>query len=350
LKRGQDLHKSGNLQAAADIYKQVLARNPRHDEALYLLGCLAHQTENSRVAVDLLRKAAELKPQRAEYQSALAVALYSAGFADEAEHRFRDALALDNRADYYAGLATLLRKKGREDEAIEVLEGGIGPTQLQANNLAVLRQLLLSKKRDVDANAHLQKIAALLPRENTSRCEFADVLLSAGDAAGASKIYYDVLTDDPQIARAWYSAGSAQEALSEFANAVECYTKAVELRPDWLEARHNLGRALYEIGQVGPAFGHFRWCGEQSHEGSRHARAMMAVIVPGVPEADNQTVLDVRQSWVARDVPAGSPSGKRSARSPGKRLQIGYVFFVPSPRQLDEAGLGAHQSTRPADR
>jgi predicted O-linked N-acetylglucosamine transferase (SPINDLY family) len=329
LKRGQDLHKSGNLKAAADIYQQVLSRNPRHDEALYLLGCLAHQAENSGVAVDLLRKAAEVKPDRAEYQNALAVALYTAGFEDEAELRFRQAVALDNRPDYQAGLVTVLRKKERVDEAIEVLEGGTGPTQLHAKNLVLLRQLLISKERNIEADAHLEKVIAALPRESTSRCDFADVLLSSRDAAGASKIYEDILKDDPKFARAWYSAGSAQEALSDFAKAVDSFTTAVELRPDWLEARHNLGRALYEIGQVGPAFGHFKWCGEQANEGARHSRAMMAVIVPGVPEASNQEMLDVRRSWIARDVPAGNTSSKPLSRKHGKPLRIGYVssFF-----------------------
>ncbi|MGC2661913.1 MAG: tetratricopeptide repeat protein [Bryobacteraceae bacterium] len=329
VQQGVELQKAGDLRAAADVYRKILASEPEHPEALYLLGCLAHQSGNPGAAVDLLRRAARLRPDQAECHGALAVALYSIGSEDEAEACFRAALVLDGRPDYFAGLAAVLKKKGDEDAAIAVLERGIGPSLAQANNLAMLRRMLLSRNRNVEASAHLGQVAALLPKETAARCEFADLLLSAGDAAGALMIYRGVLADDSNMARAWYSAGSAQEAMVEFADAAECFSKAVELRPDWLEARHNLGRALYELGQVEPAFDHFTWCGTQPNEGARHSRAMMAVIVPGVPRAGNQMVLDTRRNWATHDAPVATNPGKSVPHQPGKPLRIGYVssFF-----------------------
>jgi len=124
LKRGQDLHKSGNLQAAADIYTQVLARNPRHDEALYLWD-VSLTRQRTAEWLSTYYESCRAKTTACGISKRACRGSVLRGFCDEAEHRFRDALALDNRADYYAGLATLLRKKGREDEAIEVLEGAL---------------------------------------------------------------------------------------------------------------------------------------------------------------------------------------------------------------------------------
>ena len=109
-----------------------------------------------------------------------------------------------------------------------------------------------------------------------------------------------------------------------------CFEKAVDLQPDWLEARHNLARALYELGQVSAALAHFRWCAAQPQEASAQARAMIAVIIPGVPEADNQAVLDARRSWAERDLAGRTAGAEPAARSAsGQPLRIGYVssFF-----------------------
>ena len=45
-------HQSGRLAEAEALYRQILALEPRHAEALHLLGVIAHQTGRNDVAVD----------------------------------------------------------------------------------------------------------------------------------------------------------------------------------------------------------------------------------------------------------------------------------------------------------
>ena len=129
------------------------------------------------------------------------------------------------------------------------------------------------------------------------------------------------------LRKAWYGRGCAENSRADFASAKDCFARAVELQPDWLEARHNLGRALYELGMVSEAFGHFKICAEMDKPGSEQSRAMMAVIVPGVPEVGNAGILQTRKKWADRDLPRASTTVKPAGHH--MPVRVGYVssFF-----------------------
>ena len=53
-------HQSGRLQAAEQIYRQILAVEPNQADALHLLGVIAHQTGRHEVAVEYIGRAITL--------------------------------------------------------------------------------------------------------------------------------------------------------------------------------------------------------------------------------------------------------------------------------------------------
>ena len=50
-------HQAGRLQAAEQIYRQILALDPRHPQALHLLGVIAQQQGNSALAAEYIEEA-----------------------------------------------------------------------------------------------------------------------------------------------------------------------------------------------------------------------------------------------------------------------------------------------------
>jgi len=56
-------HQAGQLPQAEQLYRQILAQEPRHADALHMLGLIAHQVGRHDVAVDLIRQAIVLQPQ-----------------------------------------------------------------------------------------------------------------------------------------------------------------------------------------------------------------------------------------------------------------------------------------------
>ncbi len=53
-------HQAGRFQAAEQIYRQILAAEPNHADALHLLGVVASQMGNYEIAVKCLGRAIQL--------------------------------------------------------------------------------------------------------------------------------------------------------------------------------------------------------------------------------------------------------------------------------------------------
>ncbi len=287
LERAHQQHRSGNLTEAAKNYRKFLKKEPTHPGALYLLGCLEYQRAHNDSATDLLLEAVTLAPHQADYHNALGLALTALNNFSDADRSFQRALQLENRATFHTNVALLRKKESRLPEAIESLRTAL---TLQPNDTEVL-------------------------------CEIGDLLQETRDFSGACATYEQALAIDPHLARAWYSLGCAQNSQLDYVRAAQSFQSALDLKPDWPEASHNLARALYETGQVSEAFHHFEKCNLPQ------SRAMAAVIVPGVPEADNQAVLNTRRTWATKDLPKPAPPTIR--KGGGDRVRLGYVssFF-----------------------
>jgi predicted TPR repeat methyltransferase len=69
-------HRAGRVQAAAQIYRQVIAENPAHPSALNLLGAILMENGGEMKALDLSRKAAMLAPAYRAAQTNFGTLLY----------------------------------------------------------------------------------------------------------------------------------------------------------------------------------------------------------------------------------------------------------------------------------
>jgi protein O-GlcNAc transferase len=364
IERGFELHRARNLKAAAEIYRKVLEREPNQPDALYLMGCIAHQSGDSLAAAGLFEKAIAARPEKAEYHNALGTALAQLDKYDLAESNLREAIRLGVRAEFHESLGMLLKAQRRLDESIAEFETAVklAPGNADAHFnlgnayqaagkighaithfelalklrpgripvLAALRLALLAAQRSDDAGALLGEALAARDGHANQLCDLADSLQEAKDFGGAIEVYHRALALDSQMPRGWYACGCAEISREEFVPAIACFEKATALRPEWMEARHNLGRALYEMGQVPRAYDEFKRCAARPEDGAQLARAMLAVIAPGAPQADNESVFDVRRTW-ARGLPGGALPARTLdvSRPSNEKLKIGYVssFF-----------------------
>src|SRR5580704_11984819 len=85
-------HQAGRLTEAERIYRQVLATQPNHAQAIHLLGALAYQRGNLAVAIDHFRRVIELNPKDADASYNLANALRDSGRLDESIAAFQRAI------------------------------------------------------------------------------------------------------------------------------------------------------------------------------------------------------------------------------------------------------------------
>jgi protein O-GlcNAc transferase len=177
-------HRAGRLAEAEAIYRQVLAFQPEHHQALQLLGAVAHQVGRHADAIALFSRAIELAPSEADYHSNLGLSLtatreldravasferglrlapenaaihFNLGAAlleqkkfDAAAEAFRAAMRLrSDYADAYANLGTTLKEMGLLELAIENLRKAVefDPTLISAHS-NLLYTMLYDPKSD----------------------------------------------------------------------------------------------------------------------------------------------------------------------------------------------------------
>lgn len=111
-------HQAGHLAQAEQLYRHVLANEPRHVESLHRLGMIALQVGQEDGAIQLIGQAIALNGKVALYHFNLGSALKSKGALDAAVTAYRKAIAL--QPDYIlalSNLGTALQEQGLLDEA-----------------------------------------------------------------------------------------------------------------------------------------------------------------------------------------------------------------------------------------
>ena len=105
LQQGEHLHAAGRLQEAEQVYRQILAVDPRHADTTHMLGVLAMQSGHPDAALDLFDGAIAVKPLVSSYHL----------------HRAHALLALGRPTDAVAACRIALRTKSNNAEAYQVL-------------------------------------------------------------------------------------------------------------------------------------------------------------------------------------------------------------------------------------
>jgi predicted O-linked N-acetylglucosamine transferase (SPINDLY family) len=124
---GASHHQAGRLAEAEKFYRQVLALQPDHAEALHLLGMLAAQTGRLDMALELIRRALRVRPDFVSAHYNLALALQDKGQLDEAITSYRQAIRLQpDYAGAHNNLGIALAKMGQVEEAIASFRRAIG--------------------------------------------------------------------------------------------------------------------------------------------------------------------------------------------------------------------------------
>lgn len=222
-----DLHRNGRLADAEARYRQLLAVQPRHAQALHYLGVLCHQTRRHDEAVKLIAAALELAPRDADYLNNYGLALRAAGRLDEAAAAYRAAIAQSPMdMDLHNNLGNACQELGRFEEAA-----------------GCYRRVLHAVGRDADVLAAL--CHALMSLGNA--CQ------QAGRYQQAEACYREALQYRGNDSALHFNLGNALRELGKPAEAAASYGKALQLAPDDADAHNNLGNVLRELGRLDEA-------------------------------------------------------------------------------------------------
>ena len=252
LRQAVALHQQGRLEQARELYRQVLALDPRQFDALHLSGVIERQRGNPAQAVDLIRQALTLDPQQARAHCNLGAALQDLGQAEAALRSVETALRLDPRyALAWNNRGNTLRRLGRQQEALDSYERALALQAAYPEAWCHRAIVLNDLGRHGDAAASAEQALAARPG-------YADALQALGNALQALDRFtqavdaYDAALRSAAPARQaeiWCARGAALKKSGELSRALDSYEHALRLRPDYAMAEHYRANALRALGR-----------------------------------------------------------------------------------------------------
>jgi tetratricopeptide (TPR) repeat protein len=204
-------HHAGRLQAAEQIYRQILAVEPNHADAWHLLGVVSMDLGNPDEMLACLRRAAELKPDSAAARYNLGNALKDRGRLDEAVACYRRALQL--KPDYAAAhnnLGNAFQGQGKLDGAV----------------------------------ASYRRALALMPGSAEVCNNLANALKDQGKLDESLACYRRALQLKPDYAEVHNNLGIALEEIGDLRGAEDCFRAALQDNSRFADAHYNLAELL----------------------------------------------------------------------------------------------------------
>ena len=190
--RALALHRSGHLDEAAALYREVLAREPSHFGSLHLLGVIEGQCSRYVEAVALIEQAIGVNPDVAAAHANIGNAQLALGFFDKAVTSYQRALALQpaHRAALM-GQGKALWSLGQLTDALASYDAALEIEPDCGESLMNRGDILLMIGRRAEGEASLRRAVAC--GADAERIQF--VLASIGAETVPGKAPAGYLTD-----------------------------------------------------------------------------------------------------------------------------------------------------------
>ena len=215
IELAKNLHRQGLLQEASEIYLAILKEYPKHADSMHLMGLLAAQNRNPRLAIDWINKALHIEPANPKFHNNLATAYLDLEDYPSAVNAYDKAIQYkEDYVDAYFNKGIALIKLKKYELAIQALKQAISLESNFAEALILLGNSLKEVGRAGEAIHSYEKAELLTP-----------------DNAGLS-----------------YNLGNAYKAQKDFFLAIKQYDKCIAIAPDFIGAYVNRGVVLKELG------------------------------------------------------------------------------------------------------
>ncbi|HMD54065.1 MAG TPA: tetratricopeptide repeat protein [Phycisphaerae bacterium] len=286
-------HQAGRFAAAESIYHEILAQHPEHADTLHLLGVLATQAGQNKLAVHYIGRAITINPKSPIFYNNLGSALLMMGSHDLAAASFRSALQLKpDYAQAHTNLGNVLKDQNQLEQAVECYRAALRfkPDLFEAYN------------------------------------NLGNALQALGRSEEAAAAYRDAITLKPDYAEAFNNLGVALTGLGRLDAGIAAYHAALEIKKDYPEAYNNLGSALKDQGRIDEAIDAYRTCSQIRPDLAQvHSNYVYNLLFH--PDYDDQKTHIELEEWNRRHaVPLKNfiqPFANRP--DPERRLRIGYV-------------------------
>ena len=254
LNQAVALHQAGRYDEADAAYRKLLKGQPRHFDALRLLGQLVLARGDWGQAAQILSEALKLNAEFAPAWNHFGLALHELGQFDQALSAYDRAIALaPDQADAFCNRGNLLLDHGQAEDALKNYDRAIAikPDLVEAivNRGNALQEL----KRPIEALAAYERAIALNPSHGDAFFNRGSVLQQFSRFREALSCYDRALGLNPAHIQAWGNRGITLQELERYDESLKSYERAIALNPSYAPAYFNRGIVLEKLKRHGDA-------------------------------------------------------------------------------------------------
>lgn len=221
--------------------------------------------------------------------------------------------------------AHALIQAGHFQEAEAILRQEVQANPGSAEAHAALAYCLLRQNQPAKALEEYTRAAAIRTPDADELTQVGQAYILLGDDLDADRWTLRAVRMNPNDAEAWYSLGRIRYTEQRFADAVQCFQRALAIFPKNARAENNLGLAKEGLNQTDDAVAAYRqaiaWQGDSTAPGSEQPFLNLAIILLHRNQLEDAKTLLTRAAAI-------------SPRDPRIYEQLGHVHL----EQDDAAG------------
>ena len=236
LQKGIEAHKAGRVQEADRYYTAILKANSKHPDANHNMGVLAVGIGKTAEAIPFFETALNSNPKVTQYWLSLVEALIKNGELGRAECRIVQARKEGVKSLKLEELYKRTDARYTDDIRKELND----PSQKQ---LACLIKLFNAGNL-IDMLEEASNLVLQFPKSATVYNMLGAAHAGLGQYDDALKNYKIATSLDSSFVEPHSNIGAIYNKMGKTALAISYFRKALELKPDYREARYNMAHAL----------------------------------------------------------------------------------------------------------
>ena len=244
---------------AEQIYRQVIATQPKNGHALLLLGLLLHETGRHELALQTLLRAKNTEPHWAEIHQTLVGPLVALNRLPEAIAASKEAVRLRPLAgEMHDATAQLMLKASDFAGALPYARRAIELRPNFCPGFITLSRVYQGLENIPESMAAIDRALAVDPNFGDALVEKGYLLQMLGQIDEAISVFEAGLKILPKNVAALNNLGSCYLMKTRMGDAIRCFEAAAEIWPNSAKPRNNVGAALKERGQIDEAIVQFK--------------------------------------------------------------------------------------------
>jgi len=237
--------KMGNFKLSLEQFQKSLSIDPNSSEAHYNMGIAYYNSGEVNKAIEEYNRSIALDPSNPSSHVNLGIAYFGLGQIDKSETEYQEALRLSpSHLEALINLGVIYYNKGEYDLSIEEYKKAslINPKSIQPYvNMGLT---YLAKGLIDEAISQYQKALEVDPKSLEVHVNLASAYFNQGQYHEALTEYHNITQLDPKNPMGYYGLGYSYFYQGQFDQAVVSLRNALRLKPDYLEARLLLDKAL----------------------------------------------------------------------------------------------------------